>query len=78
MVNCEERRLPVQNSRPGRGGFEIGNMNIIDLQHMSQIYAECGPRRDRDVDVPRMEEERGKPESVPDIGIKFRSTGEIE
>jgi hypothetical protein len=38
VVNCEERRLPVQNSRPRRGGFEIENTNIIDLQRMSHRY----------------------------------------
>ncbi|KAJ7914487.1 hypothetical protein B0H13DRAFT_1872875 [Mycena leptocephala] len=38
VVNCEERRLPVQNSRPRRGGFEIENTNIIDLHHMSHRY----------------------------------------
>ncbi|KAJ7854487.1 hypothetical protein B0H13DRAFT_1903633 [Mycena leptocephala] len=37
VVNCEERRLPVQNSRPRRGGFEIEN-TIIDLQRMSHRY----------------------------------------
>jgi hypothetical protein len=38
VVNCEERGLPVQNSRPRRGGFEIENTNIIDLQRMSHRY----------------------------------------
>ncbi|KAJ7855049.1 hypothetical protein B0H13DRAFT_1903348 [Mycena leptocephala] len=78
VVHCEERRLPVQNSRPRRRGFEIENTNNhTSTAHESQIYAECGSCRDGDVDLPRMEERR-KPEFVPDIGIKFRSTGEME
>jgi hypothetical protein len=38
VLDCEGRKLPVQNSRPGRGGFEIENTNIIDLQRMSHRY----------------------------------------